>query len=206
MEVKELSLNSNVLSLGALLGSSGSTDLINSINARCGGASFFSTAADPYRDKFANFMQQIVEPIRLVNRTIAGTVNKLFSRDEYRYIQSREDLQHIPPCMHLGIVYYQPVREMLEQERIEGFGIDPSQLQAEDPYKDLCESGRCDIHSTLLDKDGCVDMQWVENTTDPDLSWQEVDMLAETRRYIDEFLKDEETRYYDVTAYPSLHC
>ena len=66
MELASLSLNSNLFSLGALLGTSGSADLISSINQRCGAGSFFGSMDDPFRAGYQAFMTSVVEPIRQV--------------------------------------------------------------------------------------------------------------------------------------------
>ena len=206
MQVNELSLNTNVFSLGALLGSQGENSLIQSINDRCGASSYFGSVLDPFRAGFTNFMNTVVQPIRDVGLKLFSTADKLFNPDQYRAIDSIQELKRgIPPCMHEGIIYYPPMRTFLEEGRIEGFGFDPKSLREDDPYEPVLENGFLEIHSSTLDKDGHITQVFNENTDDPILSFDEVEMLRTTRAYIDKFMEDEATKYFDFTDYPSLH-
>lgn len=205
MILQEMSLGNNLVSLGAILGTTGSQDLINSINERCGGGSFFNTEADPMREGFQMFMSQVVEPIRQVGITLKNVANKLFRKDEIRPLTCEEDLKWIPPSMHLPIVYFKPVRQMLEEERIDGFGIDPSTLNEEDPYEDMCKSGVAIIHTSTLRDDGSYDMVFYESTVDPELSFEEIEAIRDTREYLEEFINDPRTEHYDPTNYPAIH-
>ena len=150
-------------------------------------------------------MQNVVAPIRQVTVKMAGTAAKLFRKDEYRALTTEDDLRWVPPCMHLPIVYFQPIRRMLEEERIEGFGIDPSTLADEDPYENLCKSGVVDdIHSSNF-PDGEITIPHYEATDDPKLTWEEVDKLRATREFLAELLLNEDTAHYDPTNYPAIH-
>ena len=64
MIVSRLSLNTNMLDLGAMLGTQGRVDLIRQINRNAGSGSFFGGATDPFREDFLAFQNTIVEPIR----------------------------------------------------------------------------------------------------------------------------------------------
>lgn len=208
VQIRELQLNTNILSLGSLLGSSGQQDLINNLNAQCGGGSFFGSINDPFRTGFESFMSTVIEPIRQVQQTLAATANQLLKPDKYRPITSEKDLEGgIPPCMQLGVVYYAPIRQMLEEERIDGFGIDPKTLEDDDPFESVLSSGHVEIHSDFLGANGEYEVHWQETTTDPSLSTDEIESLRATREYIDNYLNDEETSALDFTdCGKSLHC
>ena len=206
--IRELTLSTNILSLGSLLGTSGSQDLINNINARCGAGSFFGNPmTDPFYTGFQSFMNQVIEPIRQVQHTLANTANALLKPDVYRSITSEADLQNgIPPCMQLGVIYHEPIRKMLEEERIDGFGIDPKTLAPEDPFYAVCYSGHVEVHSDFVDKDGYVDTHILQNTDDPAITYAEAMCLRETREFLSSFVTAEETKIYDPTDYPMPHC
>ena len=208
VQIRELQLNTNILSLGSLLGSSGQQDLINNINAQCGGGSFFGSMNDPFRTNFQSFMSTVVEPIRQVQQTLLATATQLLKPDTYRPITNERELEAgIPPCMHMGIIYYAPVRQMLEEERIDGFGIDPKTLEDEDPFASVLASGHVEIHSDFLGPKGEYEVSYLENTTDPILTTAEIEALRETRAYIDNFMNDDETSARDFTdCGRSLHC
>lgn len=207
-QIRELQLNTNILSLGSILGSSGQQDLINNINAQCGGGSFFGSMIDPFRTNFQSFMQTVIEPIRQVQMTLANTAQKLLKPDVYRPITNREDLAAgIPPCMQLGLIYHPPLRQMLEEERIDGFGIDPKTLEVEDPFDAVLTSGRVEIHSDFLGTKGEYCIHHKETTTDPVLTESERMALILTRQYFDEFAMGEDTKHLDFTDNgQSLHC
>jgi hypothetical protein len=190
--------------LSSLLGT-GSQDILQQINKRVGGGSFFGSMADPFRDNFNAFMTAIRDPIRKCDELIRKTRETFVLVDEYRPITSVKDLKRgIPPCMRPGIVTYEPIRELLNEERIDGFGYDPKTLPAEDPYKNLCESGCAEVHSTTLSKDGTYTVEYKWDSTDPVLTPEQALDLSLTRQFIDFFMLDEDTRHLDFTDYPSL--
>lgn len=207
-QIRELQLNTNILSLGALLGSTGQQDLINNINARCGGGSFFGSMSDPFRTDFHSFMTTVIEPIRQVQMTLASTAQQLLNPDSYRPITNETELAAgIPPCMQLGIIYYAPIRQMLDEERIDGFGIDPKTLEEEDPYASVLESGYKELHSDFLGPKGEFELQWIEKSTDPIMTADEKMALRLTRQYALEFITGEDTKHRDFTdCGRSLHC
>ena len=114
MEIHELTLDSNLYNWGSLLGTNGSQELLRQINQRSGAGSFFGSMSDPFRTQFHNFMQTIVEPIRATGEVLASTVDTLLKPDKFRPIDSLAQLKKgIPPCMREGIVYYEPIRQLL---------------------------------------------------------------------------------------------
>ena len=205
MIIDALSLNTNVYSLGSILGGNSQQDLLNQINRSAGGGSFFGSMQDPIRTGYQLFMQQVVEPIRQSAMELKNIAIQLTNANVIRPIDSVEELvKGIPPCMQMPIVYYEPIRTMLNEDRIDGFGIDPKTLQVEDPYKDMVESGKYIIHTSTI-KDNKVEVTFKSNTTDPDLTPEQVMDISITRDFIDRFLSDDRTRHMDFTDYPSLH-
>ena len=150
-------------------------------------------------------MNQVVEPIRQVGAAVANVAQKLFRKDEIRPLTCEDDLRWIPPSMHLPIIYFKPIRQMLEEERIEGFGIDPATLCDEDPYEDLCKSGVVNIHSTWLEKDGSYQLNFYESTVDPDLTPEQIAAIRSSREFLEEFINNSLTEHYDPTNYPAIH-
>lgn len=205
MQMEALSLDSNMFSLGALLGTSGSQQLLQTINNKYGGGSFFGSMEDPFRSGYSAFMNTIVQPLRAVQKAVASTAKALFSKDKYRAIDSRKELEKgIPPCMQLGIIYYPPIRKMLESESIDGFGFKPEELREDDPYQPLLDNGYKEFSSDTL-KDGKLELNWYEYTDSPELEDDEIKALRKTREYIDRFIVDDETQCFDFTSFPDLH-
>ena len=204
MQIHDLTLDSNIFSVSSLLGTNGSQELLRSINQRSGAGSFFGSLSDPFRDQFNSFMSKVVAPIRKVGEQVSSTATLLFKRDEFRAIDSLAELKKgIPPCMRYPIVYFEPIRNMLNDERIDGFGIDPKSLLPNDPYAHLCENGRAS--SDDLNDKGEYTLHFHFTSDDPDLSPEEIMDLKLTRDYIKIFMSDEKTRHLDFTDYPTLH-
>ncbi len=202
-----LTLNTNLLSLSSLLGTDSSQSALSELNARSGGSSFFNSASDPFRDGFSLFMKTVVNPLREVSQMAKTTVNKLFTKDVARPIISLEELKKgVAPCMQLPIVYYAPLRQMLEEERIFGYGINPRTLEDTDIYEPHIESGHVGFTSEDLDKSGKITIHFHEDSSDINLSMEDREALRETRRYIDEFMADEDTKCLDFTDPTNLHA
>ena len=207
MYVCHVTLDNTLVDAGALLGTTGRQDLIDSINARCGGSSFFGSENDPYRDQYQTFMNAVINPMRQTRDKLLAVSNAIFRTDTYRAIRSLRDLeQGIPPCMQMGIVMYEPVRKMLEEERIDGFGIKPNQLPDEDVYGRLIKNGTFELYHGCLDKESQYTYTDEVTSLDPEIPREDLDMLQETREYIDKFMADENTKYMDFTDYPNLHA
>lgn len=205
MLVQTMQLNTNLVSLSSLLGVRGQQEVLQSINQSAGG-SYYGSESDPFRQGFQTFMQRVVEPIRQAGITIRNTVRNFVVSDEIRRIDNVAELSKgIPPKMQLPILYYEPVRRMLDDGAIDGFGIDPNKLVKDDPYKDMCESGVVEYSSADLNDKGEYEVEFKWNSNDPDLSPDEIMDITLTRKFIDKFLKDETTKYLDITNYPELH-
>jgi len=205
MLVQTMPLDNNMYTLGSLLGVHGHQEVLREISQNSGG-SFFGSENDPFRQGFQTFMTTVVEPIRASSNKIATVVTEMVQPDRIKPITSVKELaKGVPPSMWLPIVYYEPIRAMLDDGIIDGFGIDPDKLDKEDPYENACISGAAVIHSTTIDADGKYDIHYVWDSGDPDLTPEEMLAIRETRRFLDEFLKDERTKYLDPTDYPNLH-
>lgn len=205
MLVQTIQLDTNLVNLSSLLGVRGHQEVLQNINQNAGG-SYYGSQSDPFRQGFQNFMTRVVEPIRNAGNMIYNAVNNFIIKDEIRPITNVKQLSRgIPPKMQLPIIYYEPVRQMLDDGAIDGFGIDPSRLVKEDPYKDMCESGIYDVNIDTIDNNGNYTVEHVRNSWDPDLTPDEVMDITLTREFISKFLEDEVTKYLDPTNYPALH-
>lgn len=205
MLVQSLRLDSNMFDTGALLGTRGHQEVLQEINRNAGG-SYFGSQDDPFRQKFQNYITQIVEPIRMASNKLETFVENVTNTDKFRPITSVQELaKGIPPCMQLPILYFEPVRAMLDEGIIDGFGIDPDTLEKDDPYKKMCESGVCTINSGTIDENGRFDIEFYWSSADPDLTPEEIMDIYVTRQFIDKFLKNELTKYMDPTDYPNIH-
>lgn len=205
MLVQTMQLDTNLVNLSSLLGVRGHQEVLQHINQNAGG-SYYGSESDPFRQGFQTFMNQVVEPIRQASVKISNVINNFVIKDEIKCIDNVKILaKGIPPKMQLPIIYYEPVRTMLDDGAIDGFGIDPSKLAKDDPYADMCKSGVVDITTDTVNDKGEYEVEFIWNSDDPDLTPEEIMNITLTREFIDKFLKDETTKYLDPTNYPELH-
>lgn len=194
---------------GALLGTRGSMELINSINNASGMNAYFGSNSDPFKTGYNMFMQSVVYPIRVVGTQVQQTAKKLFETDYIKNIDTIEKLEEgIPPSMYDAIGLYEPIRELASQNRIDCFGFtNPYLKEAEDYWGRLISNGSTDVDETTLIKENgqsYIELKYEFNGSDPDYTIEELEAIQSTRNFISEFLQDEELKKYDFTNYPNL--
>lgn len=192
---------SSAPSPGALLGTTGTQELVQQINNNLGMASnFFGSVDDIFAKGRQAFIQNIVEPIRQVGNTIKGVTNKLLKNDVIMPLIEENDYAYVPPAMHMPILLYEPMRNLHDQGRIYGFGYDPANMPTEDVYGRLINNGTVDLAKDM-ESDGTITFIHEWDTDDPDLSHEELSYIEQTRRYLDEII---EQRKFDPTDYPNM--
>lgn len=185
--------------LAPLIGSSvGSSSLLSSINAELKGSNFFNSVEDILSEGRRMFITNIVQPIREVGHTLANLITTMDQQDKILPIITEEQLRNIPPCMYDPILQYQPIRKLFDEGRIFGFGCDF--IPEGDPYGRLIRNGVIENVQEAMDKDGNITFEWEFVSTDPDLSFEEIDSIEETRLYLDKILADTK---FDPTDYPN---
>ena len=206
--VNEITLATNNITAGALVGVTGQQSVLDRINQATGGTTYFGSNDDQFRTARTVFMTNVVKPLRSVHFTLKNTTLKVVNEDFMRPIVSLKDLENgIPPCMHEPLVYYPPIRKMLEDGAISGFSIDPKELAPNDIYEDTLRSGHVEFDSESgIDSDGKIHINFIWNSDDPVLTQEEKIAIRETREFFDSFSNDESTEFLDFTDYPSLHA
>ena len=189
------------ISAGALLGTAGTAALIDSINDSLGGSKYFGTSRDPFSDIHNAFVENFVKPIQYNTTKLTNLMNIVLNPDVIRAITSEDQLAAIPPCMQESIVMYPPVRQLLTEGRIYGFGYDPAWLPEEDVWGRLINNGVCDGVLEAFARDGKVTVVSEWHSTDPKCSQDEIDLVEKTREFIHSILT---TTKYDPTDYPEL--
>lgn len=184
--------------ISAFVGTMGSDALLAQINSRLSNSNFFGSIDDIIAKGRQVFIERNTLPIRQSYNTIKNAVGMFIREDEYRPIISEEDLKAIPACMHDAIMRYAPVKKLFDQSRIFGFGWD--YVPEEDCYGRLLKNGYVADVQEAMDDEGYVEFVYEFRSDDPDLSYEELDMIEETRNYIDWIM---ENTNYDPTDYPN---
>jgi len=172
---------------GALFGLNGSAAVLEHFNNNRG-ASFFGTAQDRYAQVFHEFTEHIWKPLDAGIKMVASTVNAIINPDVFRPLWNVEELKSTPFCMQLPILYFEPVRELLESGRVHGYGYSPTDIVGEDKWGRLIANGTID-HTTKRDENGNHIITEIYMSGDPVLSSDELDAIDDTRRFIADLIR-----------------
>ena len=166
--------------LGNLLGTGVGTDVFRAINAD-GHKSFFGSDFDDLSNRF---YEKYVIPMNRVDLELSHAVNNILNPDRIRPLIAINDFKAIPLCMEMAICLYPPVRQGIEEGRMEGFGYIPDSLPTEDVFGRMIENFRCDDVLAASDDDGYFPLSGTMYSDDPDLSDDELDAIEATRNFI----------------------
>jgi len=86
--------------------------------------------------------------------------------------------------MELAIAFFPPVRKLMEEGRVDGFGYDPNSLQEDDVYGRLIDNFTCNDVAEASDEEGYYDIKAVQFSDDPEYSDDELYAIHKTREYI----------------------
>lgn len=186
----------DVPSVGALLGSRGSQELLSSINRSLGSNAFFGSNDDRYGHLHQNFVTKFIEPIRRANSMICDLSARLVNNDYFRSLTTPDELRACPPCMMPSLLTHEPLYNLFRQGRVNGWGYVPEAfVDAREQYKRLVETNGTVWYETSSPnlKDGEF---WDETTIhygiDPQISFEDRIAIEETRDYIDKILRESE--------------
>ena len=180
------------VSIGSLLGTTATAGLVASINESLTGMSsgFLTAVNDRMAAARDVFVKQVLQPIQLGGEALIKTVNILMNPDVIRPLIDLDDFRAIPPCMYESIIMFAPVKSLLEQEKISGFGFDPRFLPKEDVWGRLISNGTVKDVLGSADENGDVWFEWRFKSTDPDASFEDLDAVEATRDAIRQLLKN----------------
>ena len=172
-------------SLGAMIGNTHSSEVLERLNMASGGGVIFGQPGDPIRDRYQHLTGVLMNTLHAADDLIMKTRQMIQQPEKMVPITSIEAVQTMPPCMQLPFVMYEPIRTLLTDKRIDGFGIDPRFLPDEDVYGRLISNGKADISA------GDKEFVWEWRTDDPKLSEEDLDAIEQTRNWIDRWLVEE---------------
>lgn len=182
-------------SIGSILGSTGSTEIINSINDQMNNSHFFNNSEDAFIGSREVFLKEFIDPIKENIFRLKKITDKIRDphEDKIRPLIMEEDFDDVPPCMQLAILTYEPIKKLLNKGRIFGFGYDAENIDVqEDVYGRLINNGLVEnirSDNNTIDKGGCIEHIEEYKSTDPIWTFDELDMVDDTRQYIDQLLK-----------------
>lgn len=171
-------------SIGSMLGTGHSQAVLERLQAQSGGQVIFGLEGDPFADRYNAMCRLINEQLSSANKIINDVRRTVMYPDTYYPVQSIDDLYEVNPCMQEVIISYQPIRDLLTDNRISGYEINPANLPSEDVYGRLINNGKTDSVSKK-------ELEWLWKTDDPKLSEQDLEAIEQTRGWIDKFLLEQ---------------
>lgn len=191
MYVAPLTDIDSVPSLGAMIGSVHSQDILDQINAKWGTSTVaFGLADDPYQEQYRHFSSLINAKLKESDNYVMQTTQHIFNPDIYMPITSEHDLACIPQVMQLPMLMMPQMRKMLEKGMIWGWGWTPEHLPEEDFYDRLIKSGS--IEFVAGDPKTVPDyIVWDYKSTDPDLTPPQLDAIDRSRRWLADMIERE---------------
>lgn len=167
-------------SLGAMIGSTHSSEVLERLNMASGGGVIFGQPGDPIRDRYQFLTSVLMDNLNLADEVMTRTRQVIAEPQKMIPITSAEAVQTMPPCMQIPFVMYEPIRTLLQDGRIYGFGIDPRFLPDEDVHGRLIANGKVST--------GDKELVWEWRTDDPKLTDEDLEAIEQTRGWIDRWL------------------
>ena len=181
-------------SLGSLLGTSASSDVLTYLNNQYGsqGGVIFGQPGDPLADQFNNLMNVVTSQLIQTERVVQAATQAIAEPYKIQAITSEEQLYNIPVSMQLPILMYAPIRELFEQDRIYGYGFHKECLPEEDVFGRLIDNGNVVFNPNFYDDKKIpeyITEEW--RTTDPRLTDEELEDIARTREFVVQYLREQ---------------
>ena len=174
-------------SIGAMIGSVHSPEVLERLNMASGGGVIFGQPGDPYADRYAHLKSLLLSNQLIADQAVTQAKQAVYEPERMVPLTSIDAMREVPPCMKLPIVTYAPIRTLLEAGRIHGFGIDPRYLPDEDVYGRMIDNGK-----VLITKDTKeLEFKWHWKSDDPKLTDNDLEAIEQTRGWIDNWLYNE---------------
>lgn len=200
-ELPPVYIDTYMPSMGALMGGSASSELLNQINANSGS----TFIGERYQALSNTFMTQIVQPMRQQALELKANADRLVRPDEIRALTTMEDFTIIPPCMQMVVLTHPTVRALHRAGRVTGYGFSPEELPAEDMYGRILNNGYCrDYAAALVEGNGTFTLEYHEFGDDPEFNNDQIGWLQSTRDAIDRWAIDPAQKHIDITSPDTL--
>lgn len=196
------------VSIGTVLGTNVSLDLIGSLNAEMSAAAggiVFGSADDPHADMYHHFNKVVDLPLAETASLIKATNIVIEDRNAVRPITSIEELERgIPASMHEAILTFPPIRKLVKEGSVFGFGYDYDLLPSEDRTGRLIHNGSAYFSpkESEVPGDNPSFLEYEFHSDDPLFSADELDDIQVTREWMQDFLDNDEESY-DLTDWPA---
>ena len=193
-------LQCNVIpTIGSFLNTTVPQEILNSISSTMTPVTSLPSNIAQFIEKGKQkFINEIINPLKQTLGLVKNKINvHLDDSNTIRVLSSLEDLLNPPPAMILPIVTFKPIRKLLEDGRVDGYGINAQHLPDEDVYDRLINNGKVDdVLDNLFPRklENGETEYYIMNknmftSEDPDLTFEELDAIEETREFLLEVLR-----------------
>lgn len=191
MRVMSLVELPNAVPIGVFTGSTGMRDVLEHMNATWRNGANVIFGEGIFGDRYRAFKELVTDRQREIIRTVEKTVQAVTCPDKIVAIESREDLEHVPPAMYIPILTYAPVRKLYDEGMIRGWNVSPEELPEEDVVGRMINNGRFRSDDEEWMKDPESGVKYTFKTGDPDYTREELNQIETTREFIDRYLEEE---------------
>ena len=174
-------------SLGSLFGTVGSDNLIKQINQDLGQSCYFGSVDDILSKGRQMFVDNIIIPIRSIGNSIKDVIGIVEEENGYIPITDMDRLRAVPQLMHMPILLHPPVAKLFNDGRIFGWGYE--HIPTEDYFGRLINNGSVEDVLSAMDDQGEFELTWEFRCTDPELEFEDMEAIIETRNYIDSIME-----------------
>lgn len=194
MKAASITTSNVPLNTGMLLSKLGTATIAKSLASMNGSVIFGSE--NRLWNTYENLRKTVFKPMETAINAIVEVVDRFGSKhvqSDYITISSVDQFNvELTRPMQEAILLHEPIRELLIDNRIYGYGISADELPVEDPWKRLINNGTATMERPFL--------EWEFRSYDPFVTPEEILRVQDTRWFIDNHLDAEDG--LDPTSYP----
>jgi len=181
----------NVPSLGAMIGSVRSPDVLEQINAKWGSNTVaFGMPNHPFAEHYKHFMNLVNGQLAHTDQVVMSTVEAVMNPNQFKVIQNETDLALVPPCMQIPLLMMPQMYELAMEGKIWCWGYEPASLPTEDAYGRILSNGKVEWDprdpSTLSEY---ITWEWKQD--DPDLTDEQWEAIEKSRKWLADWIENE---------------
>lgn len=182
----------SAIPLSVFMGSTGMQDVIDHMNAKWhtqGSGVIFGEGT--FGDRYRAFTDLVSSRQAATIRAVEKTVQSITCPNMFQIIDSQDALEHVPPCMYIPLLTFEPMRKLFEDGRIQGWGVKLDELPEEDVCGRMINDGRFDSANEEWRKDPNSGVKYIVKTGDPDYTREQLDMIETSRGWLDTWLEEQ---------------
>lgn len=185
MYIKPVLSLAGMPSIGQLTNPAVPQQVMDQINSKyLNSGVIFGGVGDAMATAYNNFNQAFTQTAIKTSEILDNVRELVKQKERMTYLYKEESFEHVPTCMYLPMLTHAPIREWHDNKVIDGWGISPMDIPEYDPYINVLSNGYHEINVG----DTAEYDTWTWATDDPEVSDAEVDIIRESRRFLEAFI------------------